>query len=315
MASGNFAPLIGLGLSDNFGMEYKEVDLIYPQLYHVKNTNSRYVDVQGWEGYQLPFLRNPRETVQQSQFRASFAKRFIVAGYTIVDVLAQEDIDDDQYGCLVRWASSRGGQLAKVYSTLEERLAADYFATTGFSATSPAPDSPDGVSLFSTSHPMSESNTQTWSNRPAAGADLSMATFQAGRANLEQQFDPNGVTILANRVKSLVVNPNYKEIALQICKSDWVPGTADRNMNTIKDMNVEVISWPYFRKTGATAATNAFNGWFMQGETHHMYWYNREDVVFDDDKDVYSRSLVFTSHRRFTLGEQDPRGMYGSPGS
>ena len=315
MPTSDISPLLAKGLSDNFLIEYKKYPKTYPELFHMRGTKSRFVDVQGWIGRGLPTRRDPRSAVAYDGVRPNFGYRRVVAGYSQGDVVADEDAMDDQYGMVVRWASAAGGEYAVAYATLEDRLAADYIAITGFTTTSPAPDSPDGDPLFSTTHPMSRSDTTTnASNRPSTDVDLGMGSLQSARASLEQQFAPNGVTLRRNNIKKLFVNPNIAEIAYQLARGGWTPNTADNNINTMQG-SFKVVTWPYFRRSGATQPGTTWNAWFVQGEEHFMCWYDREQVVFDSDKDVETRSTIYTSHRRFTYGHDDWRGMYGSVGA
>lgn len=315
MATTDIAALLGRGLEDNFLMEYKTRAIQARDLFHVDKTGGRYVDLQGWIGYGAPQSRRPGGTVQQDSIKPNFPKRIVMVGYSLGDVIAEEDVMDDQYGMLVRWASGRGGAMAVSYVTLQERVAADFFATLGF-GTAPVQGFADGQPLFSTAHPISAANSAiTASNRPSTDIDLSMAALQAARANLDQQLAPNNYTVIANQIRKLVVNPNLLDIALQLAKGDWERGTGDLNMNVLKNYKIDVVAWPYFRKTGATSATGSWNAWFCEGETHYLCWYDREQVSFQNDKDINTRSLVFTSHIRFGLGAEDWRGTYGSAGS
>lgn len=314
----DISKLLSEGITENFLMEYKQYPKMYPKMFHMRNTKTRVVTVQGWIGPRKPTRRDPGDVVRNDTFSPNFGKNYIVAGFSQGDVVAQEDIDDDQYGMVIKWAAGRGGQAAIAYLTLEEAFAADIFGLLGFTSTSPAPDSPDGKPLFSTSHPMSANDTvTTWSNRPSSDVDLSMAALQAMRANLNQQFAPNGQTIRMNRLARIMVNPNIEEIAIQLQRGTMTPGTVDNNINTMKG-SFDVVVNPYFRKTGSGAAAtnaNAWNAFVGQGEEHFMEWWDRQQVTFDNDKDVNTNSVIFTSHRRFTAGFSDARGMYGSTGA
>ena len=319
MATQALASLLSEGIKEHAGYELETYPKIYPKLFHERKTSGRYIQTQRYIPYKLPGDRDPGGVVTQGEILMDFGYRLVVRGFSLGDVVADEDLMDDLYGMLARWASSRGGSIARSYVTLEEREAATYFGTTGFTATSPAPGSPDGDSLFSTSHPTSAyDNVNQISNRPSAEVDLSMAALQAMRANLEQQMSNNGVTIQMNRLARIVVNPNIAEIAYQLAKGEWVStsnaGNSDRSINTMKGA-FDVVVWPYFRRTGATGGyAGSYNAWFGQGETHSMVWYDREALTFDQDKDANTRSTLFTSHRRFVLGHEDFRGMYGSLG-
>lgn len=313
IASTDYAGLLVKGIRKNYDIMGQIYPLQGKELFHVKDSSNRYEQEQNWIPYGLPGSRLDGEPVLQGAFAMDFNRMYVHTNFGLGDVIPQEAIDDDVYGMMVKWAAGRGSSMAEAYVTLQEIQAANYFANVGFASGTGVLGSPDGVAIFSTSHPTSAYNANPLSNTPATATDLSMAGLQAARANLEQQPKANGVTIQRNNIVKLVVNPNIKEIALQLQKGEWTPGTTDRNMNTIQN-TFEVFSWPYWRKSGAASAT-AFNSWFVQGEEHQMVWYDREAVSFDQQKLVNIRSILFASFMRFTLGHSGWRGMYGSVAS
>ncbi len=315
MATTDVAPLMAKGIEKHCMNTLQYVEPMGKQLFHVDTMDGRFRDIQNWVGYGLPRLRLDGEPISTDSIRPSFAMRMVASSYSTGDVIADELISDDQYGMIVKWASAKGALLAQAFTTLEERLMADFFATAGFTASTPVNNSFDGQPLFSTSHPLSASNTgRTVSNRTSVDIDLSMAAMQWSRSVLAQIDDPNGVSLQQSKISKLVVNPNLEDVAWQLTKGQYERGSNNFNENFMKDKGITVVSWPYFRKTGAQSPANSWNAWFVQADQHNLYWSDRAQIEFATDRIANIRSTAFYAHRRLALGASDFRGLAGSTG-
>ena len=314
MPTSDYAALLVKGIRKNYDVVGQTYPVMGKDLFHVEQSAARYEQVQTYGGYGLPQVRGEGGPVADGFLFTNFGKTYYHTNYGLKDVLPQEAIDDDIYGLLTRWASGRASSMAESYATNDEIIAANFLSNIGF-GTAPVAGSPDGQPIFSVSHPQSKVNPAILlSNTPSAPTNLSMTALQAARANLEQQKKANGITKIKNKIVRLVFNPNLEEIALQLLKSDWVPNTANRNMNTLQMKNIEPFSWPYWEVSGA-ADPNAFNGWMVQGEEHYLDWFVRQAVTFDQQKIVAINSVLFASFQRQSLGHSDWRGLYASAGT
>lgn len=313
MATRNINSLLNLGLQEAFN----PLGMTYPNkgksLFNVKDTNAGYVMTQHYVPYgTMPQTRNFGSGIAEASIEESWNKTFLISMYGLKDVVAAELIRRDQYGMLTKWCTTRGGALREIYETHDEYLAANFFAAQ-YSTVTPAPGSPDGVGLFSTSHPLSPQNTASLqSNRTSVPMPFGMPALQAARANIEQQMKANGLTIWDNDIDRIVHNPNIEEIVLQCLHSEWVPNTSDRNMNTMRN-KVSNVSWPYWRASGSTNP-NAFNSWFALAKKHYLEWYILTPVVFKEQEILGINSVMFASFQEQTLGQSIWYGTFGSPG-
>lgn len=304
------------GLNQQYLLELDALPTTYDRVFQVEEMSGRYEDDQLWELPGSPQETLPFQNTYQDSLKPNFSKRYFPVTYTLGDSIAFEDWDDDQYGVLHKVVPGKGGAMARSYIALMERLCADYLATTGFSAASPVPGSPDGVALFSTAHPVSLSQSGTTvANRPFSEVDLSHSSYNAAYANLVQQYSPNNWEILANAPSALLVNPTQRAVATQIAKGTYERASPNLSENVAINDDLEIILWPYFRLTGATAAANAWNGWVLLGKQHHLKFKNRQTVKFETDRNIDVRAYLFTSYARFDIGHTDWRGVYGSKGA
>jgi hypothetical protein len=291
----------------------------YDQIFRVQDTDMRYIQVQQWQTYGAPAHRLGGEPVQLGTFIDSYSKQYVVANYALGDTIFKEDVDDDLYGIIHRVLPQRGGALAESFRTLKERLAANWFKLYGFTSATQVPGMIDGLSLANTAHPISKQNAAyTYSNRPSVDIDLSIAAYQAARANLVQQPAPNNYAYMDNAPDVCVINPNLHQVAYQIFNDPKERGTADNQSNTAARDGVSIIEWPYWQVSGSvggTYTTPAYNGWMILGKKHHLEWYKRSDVVVDSDWILNVQSYLYVATERFAWGASDGRGIYASPGT
>lgn len=307
--------LLANGLTKNMRLAYKEQPVQWPKVIHGNTTKRRVETSMSWIGRGVPVRRDPRQGLTLDGIRPNFSSAAVMIGYTQADCIAEEDILDDEYGVLVRWAASRGGEFATAWRTLEEMQVFNYLAVTAF-ATAPASGSPDGQPYASTAHPMSAADTSTtWSN--VLDADLSPTSFHLAISMLENQLQANGVTYMYNEPAKLIINPYNYVMATRLVRNEWNVESPNRDINVYKGA-CEVVKSPYFKLAGTlggAASPIQYNGWALQGQTHFFEFYWREQPLFRKWVDENIRSVMVASHARFAVVHEDPRGIVFSTGS
>lgn len=305
--------LLSAGISKHTGLKLKEQEYQYRKFFNVASTDRRFIDTVGMIDMPLPQSRNIGGPVFMSGIVDDFNYRYIVANFGLGLAVAQEDMDDDMYGML-RWAASAGGSIGRKFRLLYEKQAFGYLAALGFTAGTTLATS-DGVALMSTAHPTSRVNTgTTQSNRPSVEVNLSYSSLQAGIINLINVLEADGVTAHQDTPRALLVNPVNHWVARQVLRLEWEYGTANRNENLLKDVQIQLVESPYFQISGATGTNNA---WILEGQRHGLNWYMRQPFRLDDDKSIGTNSHVFIGTCRFAVG-CDPggwRSLYGSTGT
>ena len=310
MASQNLNPLFSAGISKNIIYNMDAWMSPIHKIFHFGTTKMRVIDHQMWAGYGLPGSRLPGEPIQAGSISASFAKRYVVNNFGLLDSFPMEDINDDIYGIINLGIPKVGGGMARSFQDQYDTDTAAWFSTSGY-GTSPQYMA-DGKSLFNTAHPVSSTNAATWSNRPSTDVDLSIASVQAGITNLRLQKLPNNISYANVNPRILVINPAQSFVAQQIVKQTLEVGTADHNDNFIKPYDIEIVQWPFFQVSGATGSNNA---WFLVGDDHFLNFFMRSDFETDSDKDINTNSQIVIGTSRYAFGADDARFTYGSKGS
>lgn len=300
------------GISKHLQIEMKEKPPTYRRIFQEDTSDAKFVDMQLWEGYELPVRKSPAMPGFLGGAKESFSKRFIHDTYYLGDVIPDEDWEDDKYGVLHRILPAKGGMMGRAFRALKEVQHANFFINYGYVSGTSVAGMSDGLSLFNTAHPLSANNTTTFANRPSTDVDLSISSAQTAAINLRTQKSASGNIYLENEVACVVINPALHYVANQIYKGQWERGTADRNENFLRRDNVDIIEWAYFTASGATGSNNS---WFVLGEDNYLFSFDRAAYKVESDHDIYVLATIFAASTRFSFGAADWRGVYGSKGA
>jgi hypothetical protein len=171
--------------------------------------------------------------------------------------------------------------------------AADGFSATGF----------DGLQLCSTAHTRLDGGA-TQRNRPSADADLSPSSLQNALIDFENYKDDRGRPTLI-KPKLLIISAEDKFTAKELLQSEYKPGTANNDINALKDEGLSFMISHY--KTDNDA-------WFLVGDTHDLnfIWDERPRTASEEDFDT--EVLKHKVIQGFFVGFGEWRGVWGTSG-
>lgn len=216
--------------------------------------------------------------------------------------VTREQIADDQY----KYVAEKGVRALR-YSCAQtrERVAADFYANSFTSN-----GNGDGVSLINTAHPVING---TQSNRLAIDADLSEASLEDLLIQVSNVKGSTGLNMnLTGR--SLIVSPKNQFEATRILNSVLQSGSANNDVNAIRDMGMlpeGVVINPHL-------TANASDAFFVRTDVmsgEGLIWQNREDPTFERDSDFDSKNLKYSVYDRYAAVAADWRSIFGSAGA
>jgi hypothetical protein len=166
--------------------------------------------------------------------------------------------------------------------------------------------SADGVSLINTAH--INTTGGTYSNALSPAADLTEASLEDMGIQIMQATNDRGLRI-SLMMQSLHIAPNEWYNANRILKSVLQSDTGNNNINVLRATNAlpkGIKMCHYFTAPRAWfVRTNCMNG--MQ-----MFW--RDRPMFDKDNDFDTKNAKASTYMRLSVGNTDPRAIYGSNG-
>jgi phage major head subunit gpT-like protein len=230
-----------------------------------------------------------------------FNKTYVHAQYGLGFRVTKVAMDDDKFGVVKKLAT----ELGRSGKETKEVTAANPFNTGFTSATGP-----DGVSLFSTAHPLIGGGTQ--SNRLSFATDPDVTSMQLILTLMRSTVDHRGKK-LRIPPKKAIFPQNLEFIGAELLGGDTRPDTANRAINAFKRRSGlpsfdSWMVWDYLTDPDA---------WFVEGDTGdtELRFYNREPFNTVHDIDFDSRSVKTAGWMRFSVGYNGFYGIAGVPSS
>ena len=162
----------------------------------------------------------------------------------------------------------------------------------------------DGVSLLSTAHPVDGS---TFANTPTIQADLNEATLLNGMISIRRNFvDQAGLKFYA-RGRKLVIPPELEPIALRLLRTELRPGTADNDINAIRE-TAGGLPEGYLVNDFLTSAFS----WFLLTNIKGLAYMERIPFETDMQVEFTTDNLLVKGYERYSFSYFNPRAIYGS---
>jgi len=164
----------------------------------------------------------------------------------------------------------------------------------------------DGVSLINASHP---TIAGTFSNTLSTAADLNETSLEQSLIDIAAFTDERGLKIAARGMK-MVLHSNQQFTAERLMKSPGRVGTADNDINAIKNMGMLPQG---FVVNHYLSDTDAF--YIITDVPNGMKYFNRAPLKTSMEGDFDTGNVRYKARERYAFGASDPRGIYASPGA
>jgi hypothetical protein len=288
------------GLNALFGLEYARYGEEHKEIYETETSERSFEEETKLSGFSAAPVKNEGSAIQYDNAQEAWTARYnhetIAMGFSITE----EAVEDNLYDSL----SSRYTKgLARAMAYTKQVKAASVL-NYGFSS---AVTYGDGVSLFSTAHPLVSGGTN--SNRPSTAADLNETSLENAVIQIAAWTDERGLLIAA-KPKKLIVPPALQFTATRLLETELRVATADNDINAIK--NNGSIPEGYTINHWLTDT----NAWFLTTDVPNgLKHFVRTPMSTSMDGDFDTGNVRYKARERYSFGVSDPLGIYGSPGS
>jgi hypothetical protein len=288
------------GLNALFGMEYARYGEEHKEIYETESSERSFEEETKLAGFGAAPVKSEGSAIAydnaQEAWTARYTHETIAQGFAITE----EAIEDNLYDSL----SSRYTKALARSMAFTKQVKAAAILNNGFSA---SVTYGDGVSLFSTTHPLVSGGAN--SNRPTVGADLNETSLEAAVIQIAAWTDERGLLIAA-KPRKLIVPPSLMFVATRLLETELRVGTADNDLNAIKSNGS--IPEGY--------AVNHFltdtNAWFLCTDIPNgLKHFVRAPMATSMDGDFDTGNVRYKARERYSFGVSDPLGIFGSPGS
>jgi hypothetical protein len=288
------------GLNALFGLEYDRYGQEHQEIYETESSERSFEEETKLSGFSAAPVKNEGSAIRYDNAQEAWTARYnhetIAMGFS----LTEEAIEDNLYDSL----SARYTKALARGMAYTKQVKAAAVLNNGFSASYVGGD---GVSLFSSAHPLVSGGTN--SNVPATNADLNETSLEAAVIQISQWTDERGLLIAA-RPKKLVVPPALQFVATRLLETELRVGTNDNDINAIK--NNGSVAEGYTINHFLTDS----NAWFLTTDVPNgMKHFVRTPLQNSMDGDFDTGNVRYKARERYSFGWSDPLGMYGSQGA
>lgn len=294
----HFSDLLTPGFREIYDNAFKEVPMQFQKLFHVNTSEKADEKDSSVSDFGMAVELGEGQPISYEDPVQGYDKTYTHKKYGLGFKVTQEAFDDDLY----RIFNRKPAALGRAMNRTAEDYAADQF-NNAFSTSASTELGPDGLPLCSTVHTRSDGGS-TQSNASATGLTLTEENLETAIIAQRKQLDEKGQKINVYP-KKIVVPVELRKTARLIVDSPLRQGTADNDANPYKG-EFEIIDWLYLTSTTA---------WFLIDPTvHKLNWFWRRKPQLKQDELFDTEVGVWKSTMRFSRGNSDWRGIWGSKG-
>ena len=298
--SGNFAKALWPGVNSWYGQAYAEHGVEYTDLFDKNTSRKAWEEDSGTSMFGLASVKTEGNGIAYDTAQQGYLKRYQHVTYGLGFNITKEMVEDDLYDVI---GKKRAQGLAFSMRQTKEVVGADVYNNAFDDSGYPQPD---GKAILDTAHPNIAGGT--WDNITTA-ASLSEGQLEDLCIDIMQTTNDRGLNI-ALIPQTLIVPPDLVFEADRILNSSLRVGTADNDLNALKNMGkfpggVKVNHY----LTSATAyyiRTNCPDG---------AKYFERRADDFSTDNDFDTENAKYKATGRYSFGVTDARSLFANAGA
>ena len=283
-----------------FGLEYSTYGEEHKEIFEVESSERSFEEETKLSGFSAAPVKNEGQAIAYDNAQEAWTARYnhetIALGFSITE----EAVEDNLYDSLSKRYTKA---LARAMAYTKQVKAASII-NNGFSSSYTGGD---GVSLYSTAHPLVSGGTN--SNTFTVQSDLNETSLEAAVIQISQWTDERGLLIAA-KPRKLIVPPQLMFVAKRLLDTELRVGTTDNDINALKAMG----SIPEGYKINHFLTDP--NGWYLITDVPNgLKQFVRTPLQNSMDGDFDTGNVRYKSRERYSFGWSDPLGTFGSSGS
>jgi hypothetical protein len=299
ITTSSFAKALWPGVNAWYGRKYKDYQTEYDKIFTKNSSKKNYEEDVGTSSLGLASEKTQGGAISYDDERQGFTTRYTHIVYALGFIITREMVEDDQYSIV---GQRKAGALARSMRQTKETVAANVLNR----ATNSSYTGGDGIVLLSASHVNVAGGT--YKNKLTTDADLSEAALEQAVIDIAAFTDDRGLLIAA-KPKKLIIAPANMFEATRILKSVGRVGSAENDINALKDMGM-------FSDVCVNHFITDTDAWYILTDVDDgMKYFERRGDQFEMDNDFDTENAKFKATARYSFGWSDPRGIFGSTGA
>ena len=289
------------GLNALFGLEYKRYDQEHKEIYAEESSDRAFEEEVMLSGFANADVKGEGQGVAYDEAQETFTARYTMETIALAFAITEEAMEDNLYD---RLSSRYTKALARSMANAKQ-VKAVVPLNNGLPGVATF-KSGDGVSLINASHPTIQG---TFSNTLSTAADLNETSLEQSLIDIAAFTDERGLKIAARGMK-MIIHSNQQFTAERLMKSPGRVGTADNDINAIKNMGMLPQGYVV---NHYLSDTDAF--YIITDVPNGMKYFNRAPLKTSMEGDFDTGNVRYKARERYAFGCSDPRGIYASPGA
>jgi len=288
------------GLNALFGLEYSRYENEHAEIFMTETSDRAFEEEVMLSGFGSAEVKQEGAPVVFDQANEAYTARYTHETIALAFAITEEAIEDNLYD---RLASRYTRALARSMANTKQVKAAAVL-NNGFDS---AYTGGDGVQLLASNHPLA--NGGTFSNILATAADLNETSLEQSLIDIAGFVDERGLKI-ALQGRKLVIPKEQQFTAERVLRSPLRVGTADNDINAIKNMGMIPEG---YRVNHFLTDTDAF--FILTDAPNGLKQFVRSPIKTAIEGDFDTGNVRFKARERYSFGWSDPRGIFGTPGA
>ena len=289
------------GLNALFGLEYKRYDNQHAEIYVTESSDRAFEEEVMLSGFANADVKAEGQGVSFDEAQETFTARYTHETVALAFAITEEAMEDNLYDRISsRYTKALARSMAnakqvKAAAPLNNGLPGVATFNTG-----------DGVSLINASHP---TIAGTFSNTLSTAADLNETSLEQAMIDIAAFTDERGLRIAAQG-KKMIIPSALQFTAERVLKSPGRVGTADNDINALKNMGMVPQG---YRVNHFVTDSDA---WYIITDVPNgMKYFDRAPLKTAMEGDFDTGNVRYKARERYVFGVSDPRGIFGVEGA
>ena len=289
------------GLNALFGLEYKQYADETKQIFVTESSDRAFEEEVMLSGFGDAAVKPEGQGVSFDTAQETYTARYTMETIALAFAITEEAIEDNLYD---RLASRYTKALARSMASTKNTKGAAIL-NTGFTG-SGNPTYGDGQVLLIAAHP-TLSGTQT--NILSTASDLNETSLEQAMIDIAAFKDERGLKVAA-KARKLIIPSALQFTAERLLKSQGRVGTADNDINALKNMNMIPEGYVVNHYLSDTDA------WFVTTDVPNgLKHFDRAPLKTSMEGDFDTGNVRYKARERYVFGVSDWRGIFGTPGA
>ena len=289
------------GLNALFGLEYKQYADETKQIFVTESSDRAFEEEVMLSGFGDAAVKPEGQGVSFDTAQETYTARYTMETIALAFAITEEAIEDNLYD---RLASRYTKALARSMASTKNTKGAAIL-NTGFTG-SGNPTYGDGQVLLIAAHP-TLSGTQT--NILSTASDLNETSLEQAMIDIAAFKDERGLKVAA-KARKLIIPSALQFTAERLLKSQGRVGTADNDINALKNMNMIPEGYVVNHYLSDTDA------WFVTTDVPNgLKHFDRAPLKTSMEGDFDTGNVRYKARERYVFGASDWRGIFGTPGA